>query len=601
MKNFSVWAPEKERMMLHVVAPFDREYEMIKNEAGYFTVDVDVNDDVRYYYKPDGEKDVPDPVSAFQPDGVHGPSQTVDHSLFDWQDESWKGLALNETILYELHVGTFTPEGTFDAIIPRLQSLKEIGINAIELMPVSQFPGTRNWGYDGAYPYAVQHSYGGPDGLKRLVNACHREGIAVYLDVVYNHLGPEGNYLPLFGPYFTQKYSTPWGAAINFDSDWSDGVRDFFSNNIIYWFKYYHIDGLRCDAIHVMFDSGAVHFWELVNEKKIVLEKGAGRKFVLIAESDLNSPKVVKKISEGGFGFDAQWLDDFHHALYKMINTNDPQRYYDFGSIEQLAKAYTDGFVHSGEWVKFRKRKHGASSAGVSGDKFVVFNLNHDQAGNRAGGERLCMLVDFERVKLAAAALLLSPYVPMLFMGEEYGDDSPFYYFVSHSDEELIKAVREGRKAEFAEFGFDDQVPDPQDEETFRKSVIQWHKRERGHYQKLLQWHKQLIAIRKTYSAFKTFDKQNTSVNVIESAALALVRSAADNQQQIFCLFNFSDKPVEWKFPGKGKANKILDSHDAQWSVDNEVVLAADHLQPQQSITISPVSSVVYDVTQSPA
>jgi maltooligosyltrehalose trehalohydrolase len=468
-------------------------------------------------------------------------------------------------------------------VIPRLSSLREIGINAIELMPVSQFPGNRNWGYDGVYPYAVQNSYGGPEGLKRLVNACHNEGIAVYLDVVYNHLGPEGNYFSFFGPYFTNKYTTPWGDAINFDGDWSDGVRDYFSDNIIYWFDQYHIDGLRCDAIHAMFDTGAIHFWELVHFKKKAFEEKIGRKCILIAESDLNSPKVVKKTSDGGFGFEAQWLDDFHHALYKLINNNDPDRYYDFGSIEQMAKAYKEGFVHSGQWVKFRKRKYGSSSAGVSGDKFIAFNVNHDQAGNRAGGERLCMLVDHQRVKLAAAALLLSPYVPMLFMGEEYGDDSPFYYFVSHGDEGLIKAVQEGRKAEFEEFGFDDHVPDPQSEDTFRNSVIQWHKRETGDHKALLEWHKQLIGMRQTHEALKNFDKNSVDVQVIGERSLLLIRRGA--YEELICLFNFGDEPVQWTYSGENVGTRILDSSGS---------LVSEQIKSRASVILPPVSVLVY-------
>src|SRR5690606_411563 len=301
---------------------------------------------------------------------------------------------------YELHVGTFTDEGTFDAIIPRLDDLLALGINALELMPVAQFPGERNWGYDGVFPYAVQNTYGGPDGLKRLVDACHAKGLAVFLDVVYNHVGPEGNFLSKYGPYFTNKYCTPWGDAINFDDAWCDGVREYFVNNALYWLEYFHIDGLRLDAVHMVFDNGAVHFWQYLADRVKQLQERLGRPLHLIAESDLNSPRVVNPPSVGGYGFTAQWLDDFHHALYVMLDRKGRERYADFGRLDQFAKALKEGFVHSGEFVKFRKRKHGASSAGIPGDRFVAFTQNHDQVGNRPLGERLSSLIDRERLKV---------------------------------------------------------------------------------------------------------------------------------------------------------------------------------------------------------
>jgi maltooligosyltrehalose trehalohydrolase len=595
--RFIVWAPEKERMILHVVAPFEKEFPMQKDDSGNFWVEITLSEkDLRYFYKPEGEKDYPDPASQFQPEGVHGPSQIVDHRVYQWKDKHWEGLPLEELVMYELHVGTFTRDGNFEAVIQRLDSLKETGINALELMPVSQFPGNRNWGYDGVYPYAVHASYGGPEGLKKLVDACHVRGIAVFIDGVYNHLGPEGNYLPQFGPYCTKKYRTPWGEAINFDGEWSDGVRDYFSDNIIHWFENYHIDGIRCDAIHTVFDTSAVHFWELVHNKVTRAQKRLGRRFHLIAESDLNSPKVVRPNEVGGYGFDAQWLDDFHHALYVLLNPADKDRYYDFGAIEQLAKGYTEGFVHSGEWVKFRKRRHGSSSAGVPGNKFIAFNLNHDQAGNRAGGERLCMLVNFERVKLAAAALMLSPYIPMLFMGEEYADDTPFFYFVSHGDEELIKAVREGRKAEFKDFGFNTEVPDPQDEDTFNRSKIHWEKRNGHSHNIILQWHQELIMMRKTLAPLQNFNKRDVQVQIIESNAFILFRNST-RQEKLVCFFNLSESEIAVTVPESiFPANKILDSKEDKWISRNEDRrgVHSPTLHPAQTITLLPLSVVVY-------
>ncbi|HEY1870667.1 MAG TPA: alpha-amylase family glycosyl hydrolase, partial [Chitinophagaceae bacterium] len=376
--KFIVWAPLKKRMILHIVYPFEKKIEMQKDDSGYFHAETKTENGSRYFFMPEEEKDLPDPASKFQPHGVHGPSEVIDEN-FEWADANWKGIPFEDLVLYELHAGIFTNEGTFEAIIEKLDHLISTGINAIEMMPIAQFPGNRNWGYDGVFPFAVQNSYGGPWGLKKLVNACHQKGIAVFLDVVFNHLGPEGNYLEQFGPYFTDKYKTPWGKAINFDGQYSDAVRDFFSDNAIYWFEYFHIDGLRFDAIHEVHDAGSKHFWQFMHQNIRKLEQRLGRSFYTIAESDLNDPKVVGSAELGGFDFSAQWLDDFHHALYTLVDRERGKILYaDFGNINQLAKAYKDGFVHSGEYVDFRKKKFGASSAGVPGNKFVVFIDNHD-------------------------------------------------------------------------------------------------------------------------------------------------------------------------------------------------------------------------------
>ena len=597
---FRVWAPFKERMVLHIVHPRDVEIEMQKNKEGYFdcTTTFD-DDDIQYFFKPDGKKDTPDPASHYQPNGVHECSQVVDHTQFPWTDNKWQVPEHHDLIIYELHTGTFTPEGTFEAIIPRLRELKSIGVNAIELMPVAQFPGNRNWGYDGVYPYAVQNSYGGPDGLKKLVDACHNHGIAVFLDVVYNHQGPEGNYFNEYGPYFTNQYCTPWGDAINFDGEWSDAVREYYSENAIHWLNNYHIDGLRFDAIHAVFDNGAVHFWQLLADKVKKLRSETNKDFFLVAESDLNSPRVVRDTQNDGYGFDAQWLDDFHHALYVLVNPEDRDRYYDFGSIHQLAKAYKEGFVHSGEWVEFRKRKHGASSAGISGDRFVAFNLNHDQVGNRPAGERLCMLVNRDRLKLAAAALMLAPYIPMLFMGEEYADETPFFYFVSHSDKNLIESVREGRKEEFKEFGFGNDLPDAQAEETFIKSKMEWQQRNTGKHQLILQWHKQLIDMRRSLPALKNLNKENVQVEVLSDHALALIRGDEKNQQQVISLFNFGqDDIIVTSKHITSKAKKILDSRSPHWSLENESRRKehTDVTEPGVGLRLYGESVVVFEV-----
>jgi maltooligosyltrehalose trehalohydrolase len=568
---FTVWAPLQDTMVLHIVHPSDKRIEMQKNEQGYFTAEVETPVGTRYFFMPGGEKDIPDPASKYQPEGVHGPSEVIDHAVHHWRDEGWTPPAFEDLVLYELHIGTFTAEGSFESAIAKLDHLVDLGVNAIEIMPVAQFPGDRNWGYDGVYPYAVQHSYGGPAGLKQLVDACHQRGIAVFLDVVYNHLGPEGNYFESFGPYFTSHYKTPWGKAINFDGEWSDGVREYYSDNPIYWFENFHIDGLRFDAIHAVYDEGAVHFWELMHEKIRQLEKKNGRSYYTIAESDLNAPRVIQLVEQNGYGFSAQWLDDFHHALYTLADKKGLERYIDFGTTEHLAKAFDEGFVHSGEYVRFRKRKYGRSSAGIPGNKFVAFINNHDQAGNRIDGARLCSLVSVEEQMIATAVLLFSPYIPMLFMGEEYGEKNPFYYFISHSDKELIKAVQEGRKHEFSAFikSENEIFPDPQDEHIYKQSKLSWDLSGASN-QQLLKWYKDLIRLRHTQPALKNYNRDAMRSEILQEDGIVLHRSDAAGRQELICLLNFSSADLSYFLPGKNANwNKLLDSNDPVWQPEN--------------------------------
>lgn len=593
--RFSVWAPLRERMVLHIVYPAEQKLEMEKQQDGTFVLDVPaVEPGWKYYFMPDAQKDLPDPASHYQPEGVHGPSEVVDHEAFQWNDIQWKGIPFQDLIIYELHVGTFSAGGTFESAIALLDDLVATGINAIELMPVAQFPGNRNWGYDGVYPFAVQNSYGGPEGLKKFVDACHQKGIAVFLDVVYNHLGPDGNFLSEYGPYFTNRYHCPWGDAINMDGDWSDGVRDYFSDNPLHWFTHYHIDGLRLDAIHSIFDNGAVSIWQLMHDKITLLEQQLGRSLYMIAESDLNSPRVLKEPEQGGHGFDAQWLDDFHHALYVLLNNKDTERYKDFGRIEQLAKAYTDGFVMSGEYVEFRKRRYGASSAGIPGNRFVAFINNHDQCGNRIGGEPLSLLVDFERLKLAAAALLLSPYVPMLFMGEEYGSDSPFFFFVDYADEALSKAIREGRQKEFSTFNNAGEMPDPIAEKTFQDCILDWEKRHTGRYRIINEWYKTLISFRKKNSILLNFNKDNIRAQVIDQDVLILDRQNESATDHIIIYLNFSEKIHTAKLPDYTfKWIKKIDSTDAIWCNEGFEKMPVIY-KPGEKISIQPLSVTVY-------
>ncbi len=544
--EFVVWAPFVKNVELQVFSGNNTALPMKRDASGYWGIITDVVSPGDLYLFRLDNKERPDPASYFQPTGVRGPSQVIDHQSFHWTDLNWKGIPLSEMIMYELHVGTFTQEGTFDAIIPRLDELTVSGVNTIEIMPVAQFPGERNWGYDGVYAFAVQNSYGGPDGLKQLVNACHQKGISVILDVVYNHMGPEGNYLRDFGPYFTDRYKTPWGEAMNFDGPYSNEVRNFFIKNALYWFENFHIDALRIDAVHGIFDMNAKHFLKELAEAVRDYSRIKGREYYLIAESDLNDARVIQPGEKGGYGLDGHWCDDFHHCLHTLL-TNELDGYYmDFGRTEHLAKSLREGFVYSGQYSRFRKRNHGSSSKDIPPERFVVFSQNHDQTGNRMNGERLSSLVSFESLKLAAGLVLLSPYIPLLFMGEEYGETAPFLYFVSHSDEHLINAVREGRKKEFASFNWGKEPPDPQNPETFHLSRLNWEKRYTGNGKILLDFYKTLIRIRKEIPALANFNRNCLEVKFDEEKKVIIVKRWKDNNS-LLSIFNLGRRDAEYE------------------------------------------------------
>ncbi len=509
--SFRVWAPFAERVEVKLVACDQRVLPLERQPGGYWQLIAgDVEPGCLYVYLlHDGHGGIlerPDPASRHQPDGVHGPSQVPDLS-FEWTDGNWRGIPLPDYVIYELHVGTFTPAGTFEGVIPQLDALSSLGITAIEIMPVGQFPGPRNWGYDGAYPFAVQTTYGGPEGLKRLVDACHRRGLAVVLDVVYNHLGPEGNYLADFGPYFSERYHTMWGASLNFDGPYSDPVRDYFVQNMLYWIEEHHVDALRLDAVHAILDFSAGTFLEqlaaVVDERRTSLR----RLIYLLAESDLNDSRIVRPREVGGYDLDAQWSDDFHHSLHTLLTGEQNGYYADFvgdegeAHVATLARAIRDGYVYSGQYSRVRRRRHGNSARSVPGHRFIVSLQNHDQVGNRAAGDRLSASVSFERLKLGAGVLLLAPYIPLIFMGEEYGEKAPFQYFVSHSDTDLIEAVRAGRRNEFAAFAWQEDVPDPQDESTFMRSKLNLDLRTGGHHKLLWLFYQELLRLRRALPA----------------------------------------------------------------------------------------------------
>jgi maltooligosyltrehalose trehalohydrolase len=564
--EFIVWAPQASEVATKLFLPEVKMIPMERDEWGYWRASAEnIAPGAQYVYRINNDEERPDPAAHFQPLGVHGPSAVVAHGDFAWSDQNWAGVAQEELVIYELHTGAFTPEGTFDAIIPRLAELRKLGVTAIELMPVAEFPGERNWGYDGVYPFSVHHAYGGPAGLKRLVNACHEAGLAVILDVVYNHLGPEGNYLSRFAPYFTNKYRTPWGSAINFDGAWSDDVRNYFIENALHWFDNYHIDGLRLDAIHAIYDRSARPFLQELADATEEFAASRARNFFLIAESNLNDPRVIRPKEKGGFGLGAQWLDDFHHSLRTLLTGDRGGYYVDFGEVAHLVKAIREGFVYSGEYSAFRLRKHGSSSAGRPARQFVVFAQNHDQIGNRMLGERLSELISFEALKLATGAVLLAPFIPLLFMGEEYGDDAPFLYFVSHSDEDLIRAVREGRKEEFRTFNWAEEPPDPQAMETFLRSKLDWEKRDQGRHRTLREFYRKLFRLRREIPALAALDKNGLDVTGDEKKRIVLLRRW-NGGSQAFCIMNFNQEEVSFRTDlPPGEWLKLADSADKVW------------------------------------
>jgi maltooligosyltrehalose trehalohydrolase len=502
--HFVVWAPLASRV--EVVLDEGRRCEPLTlGPRGYHAgtvADVGPGDRYRYrLHRADGEPiDRSDPASRWQPDGLHGWS-AVDETDVAWTDAAWRPRPLRDQVLYELHVGTFTPEGTFDAIVPRLAELAELGVTAIELMPIWQFPGERNWGYDGVLPYAPQHSYGGPAGLRRLVDAAHGAGIGVILDVVYNHYGPEGNHLADFGPYLTDRYDTPWGQAVNVDGPDSDEVRRYAIENAVRWVRDFHVDGLRLDAVHAIVDTSAVHLLEELATAVHREAARAGREVHVIAESELSDPRLVRVHEVGGYGLDGQWLDDVHHALHVALTGERTGYYEDYAGLVDLERILRDRFAYAGRYSAHRGRTVGRPARDVPHERFVICTQNHDQVGNRMLGERQSTLLDLEQRKVSAATLLLLPFTPMLWMGQEYGESAPFQYFVSHTDPDLVAAVQTGRRREFAYFADQGEPPDPQATETFERSKLDWSLREHGEHATLLALYRQLIALRRRLPA----------------------------------------------------------------------------------------------------
>ena len=588
--TIAVWAPKAKKVAVtlsdNTIIPLQKE------EFGYWTAQTyKLQPGDLYKFVLNDENQFPDPTSVSQPEGVHGFSQALNLKDYKWSDSNWKNIPLPDYVLYELHTGTFTPEGTFAGIEAKLDYLKELGVNAIEIMPVAQFPGDRNWGYDGVFPYAVQDSYGGAEELKRLVSSCHKKGFAVVLDVVYNHLGPEGNYLGAYGHYFTDKYNTPWGPAFNFDDAWCDGVRRFFIENLLMWFRDFHIDAVRLDAVHAIKDFSPVHILQEMKTYVNQLMQENGRTHYLIVELDLNDTRFINPLQSGGFGMDAQWIDEFHHALRVTATGENTGYYSDFTGIEHLAKAYQDAYVYDGQYSPHRFKHFGIKAENNPGEQFIVFTQNHDQVGNRMMGERTSQLVSYEMQKLMAGAVMVSPFLPMLWMGEEYGESHPFQYFVSHIDPELAEAVRKGRQAEFAAFHAQGEAPDPVSEETFDNSKLQWDLLQQEPHSTLFRWYQTLIQLRREQPVMRHLDRK--SINAAANATnKTLLLHRWHEDQHIICLMNFSANLQQITVPTyAGHWQKVLDSAAPEWKGP---AAAPESVAGNEQLTLHPESLVLF-------
>jgi maltooligosyltrehalose trehalohydrolase len=536
------------------------------SKNGYFELEIPVG--AEYLLRIDG-RDMPDPRSRFQPYGVNGASKLVAND-FKWQDSGFKAPPLSAAVIYELHLGTFTPEGTLAAAAERLPYLLELGVTHVELLPLAAYPGSWGWGYDGVALFAPHHAYGNPDDVKRFVASCHAHGLAVLIDVVYNHLGPDGNYLGEYGHYFTSKYQTPWGSAVNLDGPHSDEVRRFFIDNALMWLEEYHFDGLRLDAVHALLDESALHLLEELTAEVRALEQKVGRPLCVIAESDQNDPRLVRARELGGYGLDAQWSDDLHHALHSVLTGETNGYYADFGRIEHIARALTQGFVYAGEYSPFRERRHGQPLGDISGHKLLGYLQNHDQVGNRARGERIGHLAPEGLARIGAALVVVSPYVPMLFQGEEFNASAPFQYFTNHQNQELAEAVRKGRREEFRQFGWDpEQVPDPQAEETFQRSKLDWSEVERSPHRERLAFYRALLKLRRESPDLLDGRRDLVKVEFDEAQRWLRVQRGS-----VSLVVNFGSSPVELAAP----SGKLLLSfpETAPESRGKNVVLAAE-------------------------
>jgi maltooligosyltrehalose trehalohydrolase len=559
--RFSVWAPNHKQVTLWLPS-HNQHFAMQPTGGGYWTHTLDgIEANTTYLYQLDGKEAKPDPASNYQPDGVFGPSAVIDHDAFHWKDTAWHGLDISDLVFYEVHVGAFTAEGTFKAILPRIRELKVLGINALELMPVTQFSGSRNWGYDGVFPFSVQNTYGTPDDLKALVNECHLQEMALFIDFVYNHLGPEGNCLNEYGPYFPISRLGRWGPTVNLDGPQNEGVRNYFLENTLHWFSHYHIDGIRLDAVLAMVDSTPKPFLSELTSAISSFTENTDKKAHLIAESGYNQPHVLAPPREGGFGFDAQWLDDFQHALFALLTAEKEGYYKDYGTLQDLIGTLAEGFVYVGGEFDYKRRTPDQLYPWVTADKLIVFNQNHDQIGNRLLGDRLLSIAGFEAAKLAAGMVLLSPYMPLLFMGEEYGETTPFLFFTDYQSKQLAEAIGDGRRKEFAHFHWQGQMADPQNVETFEKSKLNWQSRASTKGQKMVAYYRTLLQLRQELPLFHVkADRQIKRLWSPKAKVLFIQKQNADLEALVVA--NFSGRQSSYIFPNDGTYTKILDSAD---------------------------------------
>lgn len=588
--DFYTWAPFCEKLHVQVLKEgFSSPLEMTKDPRGYFSLSVEGigEGDLYYYLLPNGDTR-PDPVSRSQPEGVHGPSQIVNPKSFSWHDHPWEGIPLSELIFYECHVGTFTEQGTFAGVIEKLPYLKELGVNCLEIMPVGQFPGRWNWGYDGTCIYAPQNTYGGPQGLKELVDAAHKMGIAVCLDVIYNHFGPEGNYWCEFGPYLSNRHVTPWGKALNYDGPQSEPLRHFIIQNALYWIVEYHIDVLRLDAIHGIFDFSARHILEELHDNVEELTKEFRRNIHLIPESDLNDSRFIRKKAKGGCGLNGQWLDDYHHGLHVELTGEQQDYYVDFSGIEDLVASLKKGYVYDGQYSTFREKEHGNSSADLPPEQFVVFSQNHDQVGNRPLGNRLSTQISFSAQKMSACLLLLGPYLPLLFMGQEYGEKAPFPFFVDFSEAELMQAVYESKRKEADSHADDLLYPG---EEAYRAAHLRWNL-DQEQEKALLTLHRDLISLRKALPLFKHLKRKEIELySSIEKNWLALEYSHNGSPaMRLFCYFGKTPLKISLPFTSRGEWSLFLHTEQEPYNSSNPLHFDLE----KNTIEIPPESALVF-------
>ena len=583
MSEIRVWAPKPHKVELQLGAS---RIEMQPFDAGWWRAESDeIRHGADYGFVLDGEGPFPDPRSPWQPRGVHGLSRVVDHQRFRWRVNGWNPPPLSSAIFYELHLGTFTREGTFAAAAERLDYLKSLGVTHIELMPIQEFSGKWGWGYDGVGLYAPHHFYGSPDhvpdDVKRFVDAAHARGLAVVLDVVHNHLGPAGNYLDRFGPYFTDRHSTPWGPAVNLDGEGSAEVRRFLCDNALMWLRDYRFDALRIDAVHAFHDSSAIAFLEQLAREVDELEAHLGRGLSLIAESDLNDPRIVTPREAGGFGIDAQWSDDFHHALHTVLTGERSGYYLDFGSLQELARTLRQAYAYDGRYSCYRQRVHGAPAVRLPGWRFLGYLQNHDQIGNRPAGERAARLMSCGRLKIGAALVIMSPFIPLLFQGEEFMASAPFQYFSQHEDPELARAVSEGRRREFASFEWNpEDIPDPQDPATFERSKINWSELDRDPHASMLSFYRRLIDLRRQYSCLTDGRLDLVDVRFDEARQWIVVRRG-----EIAILANLAKSPQTLRAPFTGipliSSEAELPSRDREWRMGPDSLLIIRDAAPE--------------------